>query len=345
MYSSELTEKLRSDRDWYRNNIELVPVENISISDMEGQVLKGGLDPKNVKKLINSIKRHGLLVPITIDDEDFTAIDGNHRLTAFKQLNQEEPGGDWDMIKVYRRTFSSPEERQNYQLVNNEHPPCKANTEEDYVDVIIKNLQGGKYGDITWDNYHDDCANYELLVERVKNKFSDLSMNANTIKKLVRRAVQSAPGSKFKNHMMSDLVKAAGCSKVTKWNGVRAKEESNGWWLTTCGQAGHIFPQLTGNALNRKIKNNNINNSVIFNCSNLEGMNGAKLDKWRRDRVADVNKVNNARNILKVKLIDEILFSPHKIEDGCAESGFFKVKKRSNRTGDFDPDSIPTSGW
>jgi len=184
-----------------------------------------------------------------------------------------------------------------------------------------------------------------MLVARVKNRFSGLNVNANRVKKFVRRAIQSAPGSKFKNHMMSDLVRAAGCSKDTKWNGVRAKEESNGWWLTTCGQSGHIFPQLAGNSLNRKINNDNINNSVIFNCSNLEGMNGAKLDKWRKDRVADVNKINNANKILKAKLIDEILFSPHKLEDGCAENGFFKVKKKSNRTGDFDSSSIPTSGW
>ena len=345
MYSEELNAKLRSDRNWFRDNTELVSVENISISDMEGQVRKGGICASHVQKLMEDIKMRGQLVPITIDDEDFSVIEGNHRFEAFNQLSQKKPGGDWDKIRVHRRTFNSPEERQKYQLQANDAPPRKGSTDEDYVDLIVKNLQDGVYGDITWDSYYDDSANYDLLVASVKNKFSGLSVNANTVKRFVRTAVQSAPGSKFRNHMMSDLVKAAGCSKDTKWNGVKAKEESNGWWLTTCGQSGHIFPQLAGNSLNRKINNSNINNSVVFNCSNLEGMSAAKLDKWRRDRVVDVNKINNANKILKAKLIDEILFSPHKIEDGCVENGFFKVKKKSNRVGDFDPDSIPTSGW
>ena len=69
----------------------------------------------------------------------------------------------------------------------------------------------------------------------------------------------------------------------------------------TIGNKAHIYPQLAGNALNRKISNDNINNTVVFNCSNLDGMDGMKLDQWRKDRVADVNKINTT--LLKHKLI------------------------------------------
>jgi len=340
----ELNAKLRSDRDWFRDKTELIAVENISTSELEGQVRKNGIQPGHVKELMEDIRQQGQVVPITID-EDYVAVDGNHRLEAFKQLLQEEPDGVWGMIRVYRRTFTSIDEREKYQVKANKHLPSKANTEEDYADLIVKKLHAGSYSDITWDNYNDDSGNYDLLIEKVKQDFAYLKINANTIPKLVRRAVQSAPGSKFKNNMMSALVKAAGCSKQTKWNGTKSKQESNGWWLMTCGSKNHIYPQLAGNSLNRKINNDSISNTVVFNCSNLEGMDGMKLDQWRKDRVADVNRINNANKVLKQKLVDEILFSPHKIESGCEETGLFKVKKKSNRTGDFDLDSVPTSGW
>lgn len=340
----ELNAKLRSERSWFRDNTELVAVENITTSDLEGQVRKNGLQSSHVRELMDDIRDQGQVVPITVDEE-YVAVDGNHRLEAFRQLMQEEPDGDWDKIRVYQCTFSSEEEKQQYQVKSNKHLPSKANTEDDYVDLVVKKLQKGGFGKITWDNYNDDSTNFDALTDKVKAHFSYLKMRSDVAKKLVRRAIKSAPGSKFKNHMMNELVKLAGCSSETKWNGTKSRQESNGWWLMTIGNKAHIYPQLAGNALNRKISNDNINNTVVFNCSNLDGMDGMKLDQWRKDRVADVNKINNANKVLKKKLIDEILFSPHKIEKSCKESGFFKVKKKSNRAGDFDASSVPTSGW
>lgn len=345
MNSYELNAKLRSEKSWYRDNTELVAVENVTTSDLEGQVRKNGIQSSYVDRLVESIRLHGQCVPITVD-EDYVIVDGNHRLAAFRELMKgKNEEGDWDRIRVFRHSFSSEEEKQQYQLTNNDHLPNKESTEDDYVDLIVKKLQNGGFNNINWDNYYDDATNFASVSAATKKNFSCVKMGIKTAEKLVRKAVSSAPGSKFKNHMMSELVVTVGCSDETDWNGTKSKQESNGWWLLTIGNKAHIYPQLAGNALNQKIKNDNINNTVIFNCSNLEGMTGAKLDQWRKDMVAEVNKLNNANKVLKKKLIDEILFSPHKVEGVCKENGIFKVKKKSNRTGDFDADSIPTNGW
>jgi hypothetical protein len=341
---------LRKRATWFRDNTELVAVGNITTSALKGQVRKNGIQSSHVKQLIENIRDRGQLVPITVD-ENYVAVDGGHRLEAFKYLMHEEHDehdeydGEFDKIRVYRRSFSSSKEKEEYQVKSNEHLPSKTNTGEDYADLIVKKLQKGDFGNITWNNYHDDSTNFDSLTAEVKKHFSYVNMRGQTAQGYVRRAISSAPGSKFMNTMTDELVKMAGCSSKTKWNGSKPKQESNGWWLLTLAQATHIYPQLAGNSLNRKIKNDNINNTVIINCNKLDGMTGAKLDQWRKDRVADINKLNNAHQILKKKLIDEILFSPQKIEGTCKESGFFKVKKRSNPTGDFDADSIPTGGW
>ena len=344
MNQVELNEKLRSEKSWYRDNTELVAVESVITSDLEGQVRKNGLQSSNVMDLVDSIRALGQRVPITVDEE-YVAVDGNHRLEAFRQLMQQEPDGDWDKIRVYRRTFSSEEGKQQYQIKSNEHLPSKSNTENDLQDLVVKKLQKGGFGNITWDNYNNDSTNFDTLTDKVKGHFSYIKMDRTQAKKLVRLAIMSAPGSKFKNHEMKDLVKRAGCSNVTRWNGTKSRQESNGWWLPACGDAAHVSPNLIGNSLNSKVNSESVKCTVLFNCSNLEGKTAADLDKWRKDRVADVNKYNNARGVLNKKLIDEILFSPHKIESACEEKGFFKVKKKSNRTGDFDANSIPTNGW
>ena len=344
MNLQELNVKLRKDIKWFDRNTSFVSIENISINDRDGQIRKNGIQSPRVAKLMEDIERQGQIVPITID-KDFVAVDGNHRLQAFRQLNKRDPNGVWGMIRVYQLDFESEQEMEDYQLVCNDHLECTSNGHEDYVYVVSKNLKNGDLNGVSWENFHKDIKNFDILKEAVTQKFAKLKLHHKTIEKIVNDAVRFAPGSKFKQNIMADLVREAGCSKITKWNGTKSKQESNGWWLMTCGNKAHIFPQLAGNSLNRKINNDNIKNTVIFNCSNLQGFTGAKLDQWRKDRVSDVNKINNADGVLKVKLVDEVLFSPHKIEPNYLETGFFKVRKKSNRNGDFDPDTIPTSGW
>ena len=344
MYSDEFNRECRNDPNFFRREIEQLDTVHISVSDREGQVRKSGICQSHVKALAEDIELRGrLLVPITIDKDDMTVVEGNHRFEAYKLLNDRDEG-KWSRIDVRRRKFSSPQEKRTYQLEANDAPPRKGSSQEDYVDLIFKDLHNNACGNITWDNYNDDSSNYQKLVDLYKSRWRKLSINTNAIKKYVRLAVNSTPGGKLKYRMMKEEVRDAGCWSGTRWKGTDAKANSNGWGLLTCGQAKHVMPNLVGNAFKRKHEDSNLKVSVLFNCSELEGKSGADLDSWRKKRVQEINTINNA-GLLKTRLIDEVLFSPHKIEDGCEENEFFRVKKRSNRTGDFDPDSIPTSGW
>jgi hypothetical protein len=56
-----------------------------------------------LEKLKDSFRRIGLQVPITVrptSDEKSELIAGLHRLTAYQELNSEEPGGRWEKIPV-----------------------------------------------------------------------------------------------------------------------------------------------------------------------------------------------------------------------------------------------------
>jgi hypothetical protein len=340
----DLNRQLKASKNWWKDNTEQVHVDFLVQSELEGQVRKNGICQSNVKEIMESIRHIDQQVPITVDKND-KIVDGNHRFEAIRQLNLENPGGNFSKVIVYRRDFESDAEKEDYQLTANDPLPAKKLSDKDYADRIVKGLQCGSYYPITWDNYYDDISNYDTLVSLVKSRWKSLGISANKFPGLVKQAVNSAPGSKFRNHVIKELVRQAGCSNITRWNGTQSKQESNGWWLHACGDATYVSPNLIGNSLNTKVNSESVKCTVLFNCSNLEGKTAADLDKWRKDRVADVNKYNNARGVLNKKLIDEILFSPHKIESACEEKGFFKVKKKSNRTGDFDANSIPTNGW
>ena len=342
MYSDEFNKECRNDAKFFRREIEQIDISHISVSDLDGQIRKNGILESHVKKLADDIEERGrLLVPITVDENTMTVVEGNHRFEAYKLLNERDQG-KWSQIDTRLRVFSSVQERRLYQLQANDKPPSKGSSDADYVDIIVKDLHGDLCGGITWENYSDDSSNYQSLVDLYKSRWRKLSVNANKIKGFITQAVNSAPGGKLKYTMMKDEVRALSCWSGTKWKGNNARENSNGWGLLTCGQLKHIMPNLVGNAFKRKLNAGNLKIVTLANCSELQGKSPADVSDWRVDFVEKANAINNS-GMLKTRLIDEIVFSPHKIEEGCAENGFFRVKRKSN--GDFDSDSIPTSGW
>ncbi len=339
MYSDEFNRECRNDALFWKREIIPVDITHISVSDMDGQIRKNGIQESHVKALAEDIELRGrLLVPITVDKNTMTVVEGNHRYEAFRLLNEREKG-KWGQIDTRLRTFFSDQEKRAYQLEANDDPPRKGSTPDDYIDLIVKDLHNNRCNGITWDNYNNDSSNHQALVDLYKSRWDKLSIHANTIKKYVRLAARAAPGSKFKYRMMNDETQALSCWSGSKW---KSKKETNGWGLLTIGQHKHIMPNLVGNAFKKKLKSPNKKITVLANCAELDGKSGADLDNWRVTLVESINSINNA-GLLNMKLYDELIFSPHKIEDDCVENGFFRVKKKSN--GDFDPDCIPTSGW
>ena len=122
-------------------------------------------------------------------------------------------------------------------------------------------------------------------------------------------------------------------------------DESNGVCVYTIGQLSHVFPNLTGNTFKKKSEQSNVKAATVIFQSNVSGLDGRNLDKFRRQMVEKINTANKSWLLNpKAKLVDEVFIAPQKLRDGKENTEkFFRVKRKSN--GEFDTDSIPTGGW
>ncbi len=78
------------------------------------------LEEPSVKNLKPEVKRHGgLMEPILVRHDTMEVIEGNSRLAVYRELNREQPGGEWDLIPC--EIVSSLTEEQQAAFLNQIH--------------------------------------------------------------------------------------------------------------------------------------------------------------------------------------------------------------------------------
>ena len=342
-----LTAKLRQDPQWESKHVVSILVEDLINDDKEGsQVRAGDIIPSHVSDLADDIAERGLMVPITID-QDNNVVEGNHRVQAYRELGQSGIDGScYETIKAYRRTFADDQEKKAYQLKCNSHLPAKSSTNADYALVVSDELKNGCYPGMTWENFNDKSSNFNDLIDLAHQKYKRLGIGKNRAKAIVKIAIGDAPNSKLQNYTKAQVIQDFSDNNSIGWSGKKAGDESNGNVVYTLANMSHIFPNLTGNSFNKKTNTRNgVDTVAIIWQSNIYGKTGADIDEFRKNAVNKINTVNNSLVLKKgVRLIDEIYVVPQKLRGQKETSKVFKRVQKDSR-GNFIPGKLPTSGW
>ena len=353
MNQSELIAEIRKSPDFYQKETTLVSLDDVEISDEEGQARQCGHSNAAVENLAADIAVRGQQVPITVekrDDGNLMAVDGNHRLKALRELRERHPDSfDYETVRVHERRFASAVERLQWQAKANEHLPSRRNSKEDIVHItkrlmtsadpkVPAELQGG-YGNKL---YLADPEKYiDVLKGYLENNYH-LSAKERTA--IARDVCKDFPNQKLKNYSKTELDKTFSGNNSIGWEKPAVSGEAfNGWKVFGLGQASHIFPNITGNSFKAKTGDSAVKTAVVIWEANPFGKTGSKLDDYRAKAIKSLNEMNNSHLLESgTVLADKVFLAPQKIGEEIQESGFYEIGLDDN--GLF-PTNFPCDGW
>ena len=331
-----------ADSNWVQNNTRLLPLDDLVIEDCGGQVRQGGINPSHVASLEEDISLRGQQVPITIGTQypaghpsagKFPVIEGNHRVTAMKLLRHRaesiEDVARYGMIRVYEKTFSSEEEKIDWQLTCNTHVPAKASTNDDYALVLRNRLDpkdetGTNVNGVTWKNFSEKEDNFKLVKEWCKNQWS---INGKSINSIVKIALQGNPNAKLVNYTKDTVLECFGDNNNVGWTGKKSGEECNNHTVYAISQASHVFPNLTGNTFRVKTDNTKTTTVALFWETNTLGKKVKDIKSFRASAMDKVNKANSSALLASnASLVDKVVFAPQM----KSEKDLIWAKKDSN---------------
>tara|TARA_R110000851_G_scaffold263523_1_gene416090 strand:+ start:277 stop:1296 length:1020 start_codon:yes stop_codon:yes gene_type:complete len=315
-----------ADYNWVQNETRLIPIDDLVIEEEGSQVRQGGINSSHVAVLTEDISLRGQQVPITIGAQypaghpsagKFPVVEGNHRLTAIRQLRHnatsDEDLDKYGMILVYESSFSSEEERTNWQLACNEHVPAKASTNDDYALVLrnqldSKNLKGTNVNGVTWKNFSEKENNFKLVKKWCKNQWG---INGTRINSIVKLALRGNPNAKLVNYTKDTVLECFGDNNNIGWTGKKSGEECNNHTVYAISQASHVFPNLTGNTFRVKTDNTRTTTVALFWETNTLGKKVKDIKSFRTSAMDKVNKANSSALLApNASLVDKVVFAP-----------------------------------
>ena len=188
----------------FLNKIKPLPLASVKVVQKGGQARQAGHITSHVNELQSDIYNQGQQVPITVErrGNEFIAIDGNHRVEAFKELEKLYPNSvNFKTINAVIKSFKSDVERIKYQALANEHLPAKKNNKGDIAHAI-RNLQAARDPDVPMPPaLTSKHARYAKDLKAYINKL--YSVPSREVTQIVNELCSTLQNQKLQNHYLN----------------------------------------------------------------------------------------------------------------------------------------------
>jgi hypothetical protein len=302
-------------KDFDNKYVHDVPLDQILVSHVAGQVRTNGKHSKHLAELKEQIAKEGQSTPITVvplgtHPPTYDLIAGEHRYDAKHILRDESDSEEHQTIKAAwgfeEVAFTSREEKVLFQLNENTLPASLPCDEADYVQTMVGLIRedyifGEKMGEVTPEQIR------KYLTKNIKHM---TSYKAGKISKKVMKGIPSGQ-RKFRNYATKQ--EAAQCfSAINPWglSVNKSGETDKGHIIYFADSLVAIQQNNVHGAFNLKRQHPDKKVLLVVYCGNVLSKT-QDIKKWRRDAIVKYKDENGAWFLQDdFKFFDGIVFLP-----------------------------------
>lgn len=203
------------NRKWYEDNRNALKVESISVYRINpgivnnknysvSQMRTGGADSNHVADLKAKILASGQEIPVSLErvkgkkgEFDYILLDGNHRFSALKEINDELRADNKPelLIKVVVHVGLTARRKKELQIIWNNHEPALRSTFEDESNAFLDLIKDHNICDQTLE---DEDLSDEEKIDAIKDYINSIGCVHKQPRTVAKKVFEGLPKIKRK---------------------------------------------------------------------------------------------------------------------------------------------------